>query len=56
MVSLGVFPGMVFFNIFINHIDIEIECNISKFADDMKLRGAVDKREGWDFIQTEMDT
>lgn len=44
------------FNIFINHIDIEIECNINKFADDMKLSGTVDKTEGWDAIQRKMDT
>lgn len=48
------FLGMVLFDI--NHIDIEIECKISKFANDMKLSGAVDKTEGWDAIQRNMDT
>lgn len=53
MLSLRVLSeGLVLFGIFISDVDSEIECSLSKLANDTKLNGTT---EGWNAIERHLD-
>ena len=55
-VPQGLMLVPILFNIFISDINSEIECTFIKCADDTKLWGVVNTLEGWDAIQSDLDS
>jgi len=51
----GLVLGPELSKIFVSDMDSGIECTVSKLADDAKLCGVVDKLEGRDAIQRDLD-
>jgi len=47
--------GLVLFNSSVGDIDSRVECTLSKFAEDTKLGGPVDKLEGRDAIKRNLN-
>ncbi|KAJ7401714.1 rna-directed dna polymerase from mobile element jockey-like [Pitangus sulphuratus] len=54
-VHQGSVLGLELFNIFVNIIDDKTECTLTEFAEDRKLSGVGDIKEGRDAIQEDLD-
>lgn len=53
--SQGFILGSVLFNIFVNDLNVGLECMLSKLADDTGFRGTVDFIKGREALQGDLD-
>lgn len=54
--SLEINAGTSLFNVFAGDVSSRIKCILSKFVDDIKMRGAADTSEGRDALQRDLDS
>jgi len=54
-ISQRLVQELLLFNVFVGDLNSGVECTPRKFADDTKLSGAVDMKEGRDAIQRDLN-
>lgn len=55
-VSQGWVPGSVFCNLFLNHLDLGVNSEVTKFVDNIKLLRELRAREGCEELRRDLST